>query len=95
MVSKLGKVLQDLGETYTFNGEDFILKTLTGSSMGLFEKSGEKDKDVPFKIVHASLIRTYDDITLDEVKALPIGHITKMVQIVMNVSGFDIEEATK
>jgi hypothetical protein len=91
-MSKLSKVLEDLGEKYEINGEEFILKSLTGKNMGLFDKANKDDPEAPFKIVHASLLRTYDDIKYEEVLDVPLMHISKMVEVVMTASGFDVEK---
>lgn len=93
--SRLSRVLRNDGEEYKVNGETLILKSLTGKDSGLFGEDSKNDTELPFKMVYASLRESYDDISYDEVKAMPLVHLKEMARLVLKASGLDKEELDK
>jgi hypothetical protein len=86
-MGRFSRILQAKGKDVTIGDEVFTIKPLNGDSLGLFIGIDDSDQeDATFNMILISLQQTDKSITLEDVKELPLGIITELVEVISTVN---------
>jgi hypothetical protein len=76
------------GKEVTIGNDVYTIKQLTARHMAVFMGSdSEKQEEMIYKIVTASLQQTDETITLDDVYELPLSVFQTLSEVVIDVNG--------
>jgi hypothetical protein len=86
-MGRFSRLLQAKGKDIKIGDEVFNIKPLTGKYLGLFAGIDENKQDeATFNMILASLRQTDESITLEDVKELPMGVISKIMEVISEVN---------
>lgn len=88
-MGRFARLTSGKGKSVEIDGEKFELTPLTGKYLGLFMELGDKqnhNKDAMIKLITASFGAKHPEITQDDVEELPLGVLTKVMEVVMEIN---------
>lgn len=85
-MGRFSRLLQAKGKDIVIGDETYNIKPLESKYMGLFTDSKKDQAEAMFEIVMVSLQQTHADITVDDVKELPMSVFKEVVDVIMDVN---------
>ena len=86
-MGKFSRLLQAKGKDVTIGDEVYNIKPLTAKYIGLFmDVDKEKQDEATFEMVAISLQQTDSEITIDDVKELPLKILNELIEVIMEVN---------
>ena len=87
-MGKFSRLLQAKGKDIVIGDETYNIKPLSAKYLGLFMDESGKDKnnEATLNMILVSLQQTDAELTLDDVKELPLKMVTDIVEVIMEVN---------
>lgn len=91
-MGRFSDLLEENGKDVTIGNETFHIKALPGSYFGkLGETTPEKQAEVMMDLVTASLQRSDESITKQDVEELPMKYLKRLIEVVSEVNELNTE----